>query len=157
MEELAAALGAVAMVAVIGWIVRTALTSRRQTKIATLHAELQTSILDRFGSAEEMLRYLESDSGTKFLETTLIERKSPYGRILASVQAGVVLAMAGGAFTALRGYAGKEDEAMMFLGVLLLFLGFAFLISAAATYWLSKKWGLIDGSAAGKGQGKIRG
>ena len=52
---------------------------------------------------------------------------------------------------------GKEDEAMMFLGVLLLFLGFAFLISAAATYWLSKKWGLIDGSAAGKGQGKIRG
>ena len=41
--------------------------------------------------------------------------------------------------------------------VLLLFLGFAFLISAAATYWLSKKWGLIDGSAAGKGQGKIRG
>ena len=49
MEELAAALGAVAMVAVIGWIVRTALTSRRQTKIATLHAELQTSILDRFG------------------------------------------------------------------------------------------------------------
>jgi hypothetical protein len=155
MEDLAAAMGAVAMMAVIGWIIRTGMTSRRQTKIATLQAELQAKLLDRFGSAEEMLRYLESDSGTKFLETTLIERKSPYGRILASVQTGVVLAMAGGALTALHRYVPEGEESMMFLGVLLLFLGFAFLISAAATYWLSKKWGLLDSSSSTEVRAKI--
>ena len=145
MEVLAPMLGVVGMMVVIGWIVRIVTTSRRQTKMAQMQAEMQEKLLDKFGSSEEVIGYLESDAGRQFLDTATFEPANPYKRILGSIQTGLILAFAGGAFLFLRGQMTEADDAFVFLGTLGLALGLGFLFSAVATFVLSKSWGLVNG------------
>jgi uncharacterized membrane protein len=70
---------------------------------------------------------------------------APLSRILWSVQAGVVLAIAGAGALFLSGR--MLDEASQFfyvIGVLALALGAGFVVSAVASYALSRKLGLFD-------------
>jgi hypothetical protein len=135
------------MMVVIGWIVRIVTTSRRQTKMAALQAEMQEKLLDKFGSSEEVISYLESDAGRQFLDTATFEPTNPYRRILGSIQTGLILTAAGGAFLFLRGEMAEADDAFVFLGALGLAMGLGFLVSAVATFVLSKSWGLVNGNS----------
>ena len=64
---------------------------RRWHRISKVNAEVHNKILDRFGSNEELLAYIDSPAGRRFLEATPIapsaappERSvgAPFGRIL---------------------------------------------------------------------------
>src|SRR5690348_18487876 len=48
---------------VIGWIVRTMSTNRRLRETAKLQTEMQTKLLERFGTSQDMLQFLASDAG----------------------------------------------------------------------------------------------
>jgi hypothetical protein len=135
--------------ALIGWIIRILVTNRRQLKLAQIQAEMQTRLLDKFSSAEELQSYLDTEAGQRFLHTAAAEEPaSPYRRILGSVQAGLILTAAGIAFLSLQTALTDTHEAfgMMFLGALALALGIGFLISSFIAYRLSKSWGLINGN-----------
>ena len=147
MEALGPMIGVVGIMVVIGWIVRIITTSRRQTKMAALQAEMQEKLLDKFGTSEEVISYLESDAGRQFLDTASFEPANPYKRILGSIQTGLILTLAGGAFLFLRGQLTDADDAFVFLGALSLALGLGFLLSAVATFVLSKNWGLVNGES----------
>lgn len=147
MEVLAPMLGVVGMMVVIGWIVRIVTTSRRQMKMVALQAEMQEKLLDKFGSSEEVIGYLESDAGRQFLDAATFEPTNPYKRILGSIQTGLILTCAGGAFLFLRDQMTEADDAFVFLGALGLALGLGFLFSALATFVLSKNWGLVNGES----------
>ncbi len=147
MEALGPMIGVVGIMVVIGWIVRIVTTSRRQTKMAALQAEMQEKLLDKFGSSEEVISYLESDAGRQFLDTATFEPTNPYRRILGSIQTGLILTAAGGAFLFLRGEMAEADDAFVFLGALGLAMGLGFLVSAVATFVLSKSWGLVNGNS----------
>jgi len=152
MEELAPAIATVALILGIGWIVRLVGTNRRILKMAAMRAELQTRMLEKFGSAQELVAYLEAEAGQDFLEAPPTEKISPYGKILSSIQAGIVLTVLGVALLFLRGQMQDSEEAFVFLGAIGLALGIGFLISAAASYGLSKSWGLVNGnSEVGRG------
>lgn len=151
MEALGPMIGVIGMMVVIAWIVRIVTTSRRQTKMAALQAEMQEKLLDKFGSSEEVISYLESDAGRQFLDTATFEPSNPYKRILGSIQSGLILAFAGGAFLFLRGQLTGADDAFVFLGALSLALGLGFLFSAVATFVLSKSWGLVNGESGDEG------
>lgn len=151
MEALGPMIGVVGIMVVIGWIVRIITTSRRQTKLAGLQAEMQEKLLDKFGSSEEVISYLESDAGRQFLDTATFERTNPYKRILGSVQTGLILTLAGAAFLFLRGELTEADDAFVFLGALGLALGLGFILSAVATFVLSKSWGLVNGESGDEG------
>jgi hypothetical protein len=151
MEVLAPMLGVIGMMVVIAWIVRIITTSRRQTRMAALQAEMQEKLLDKFGSSEEVIRYLESDAGRQFLDTATFEPTNPYRRILSSIQTGLVLTFAGGAFLFLRGQLSDADDAFVFLGALGVALGLGFICSAVATFLLSKSWGLVNGESGNEG------
>ena len=94
----------------VGWIVRTIAVNRRQKAIASAQIEAHTKLLERFGSAAEAQAYLESDAGKRFLELATVERVDPVGRVIQSIQQGLVLLMAGAAFLAGRGLDGRRGR-----------------------------------------------
>jgi hypothetical protein len=145
MSDLAPALASIAFFAIVGWIVKTIVTSRRLTKIAEIQAEAQSKMLEKLGSAEEIKAYLESDAGRKFFDSDALEQERPYRRILGSIQAGLILALVGLAVFLMHGRMGAEQHEFAFLGSIALALGLGFLLSAGAAFLLSKSWGLING------------
>src|ERR1700761_1094216 len=83
------------LASLVGWIVWVISTNvrRRQAteRIAALHAKL----LDQCANSNELLRYLESEQGRRFLESATIETSNPAARILGAIQAGCVIGLVG--------------------------------------------------------------
>jgi hypothetical protein len=139
-------IGSVAFMWVIGWIIKVISNNRKAFRMASMQAELQSKLLDKFGSSPELLEFLQSDASQGFAELVPAEtRPNPYDKILWSVQAGVVLLMTGLACMFLRSQISEGFEAFTILGALGIALGVGFLLSAAIAFLLSKKWGVING------------
>jgi len=151
MDEIAPMIVTVVLIVGIAWMVRIVGHNRRLDRLAKMHNDLQVRILDRLGSSQELLTYVNTEPGKRLLEAPVDQRdtlsqSSPYGKILFSAQAGIVLALGGGAFLLARGMVPDlDDTGFAFLGVLALALGIGFLASAAAAHLLSKSYGLFDG------------
>lgn len=126
---------------VVGYIVYVTVTNRRRLKVVQTQAEVHAKLLDKLGSSQELVQYLESDAGRAFLEPPAAEPSSPYRRILGSVQTGIVLAVVGGTLLLMRDLVGGNGFTI--IGGLVLALGLGFMISAGASFWLSKAWGLL--------------
>lgn len=145
MEFIAPVLILITIFTAIVWIVRTVAVNRRLVQIAKLQSDMQTRLLEKFGTSQELVTYLESSAGQRFLESATIERRNPFGRILGSIQAGIVLTMAGLGFFFLHDRWDRAEEGFLFLATMGVALGVGFLLSSAAAYFLSKSWGLLDG------------
>lgn len=148
MADIMGALGGIAFMAILAWIIRIFQTNKRILKLASMQVEMQTRLIDKFDNAEDLRTYLDSEGGKQLLKATPVEKASPYGRILGSIQAGVILTLGGLAVFLIRNHVpgdSGEDFAMMFLGALGIAIGLGFLISATAAFWLSRSWGLING------------
>ena len=135
----------------VGWIIWVIATNIRLTKLGRAQAEMQANLLERLGSSQELLAFLQTDTGRRLLESAPPPepRRSPIGRIMTSVQAGILLTALGGAFFATSGAYFGTRASFQVLGFVGVCLGGGFLVSAAATYILSKSWGLLD-EPAGK-------
>ena len=136
------------------YLIRYLVEYRRWLRISKVNAEVHNKILDRFGSNEELLAYIESPAGRRFLEaapvmasgaTTAPPRTSaPYGRILLSVQIGILLIGLALGFMWVSTRAIEEvAEVFMGLSIVGLMLGVGFVVSAGASYVLSRKLGLL--------------
>jgi hypothetical protein len=126
----------------IVWVISTNVRRRQATeKVAALHAK----VLDRCADSNELLRYLESDQGRRFLESAAEESSNPATRILGAIQAGLVIGALGVAGLLIRETLHYTDErdTMLIFGSAALAIGVGFLISAVASYALSKSWGLL--------------
>jgi len=139
------------MFSVIPVIIWTIITNNRRKKIAELQTSMQTKLLEKFGNSQELLDYLRSEAGQKFMESGAMERARPAGRILGSIQAGLILTFVGIAILAVR--AGVPSlgtdglNGLLIMGSLAIAIGLGFLSSAVISFWLSKAWGLMDGKA----------
>lgn len=132
---------------------------RRWGRISKVNAEVHNKILDRFGSNEELLAYVDSPAGRRFLEATPIAPSAvparsvsaPYGRILLSVQVGVILVALALGFLIIAGGALDEVQPVLrSLAVLGFCLGIGSLVSAGASFVLSRKLGLLTDTAAAR-------
>jgi hypothetical protein len=135
---------------VLLWIVRSALEHRRWHRMVKVQTEMHAKLLDKFGSSQEMLAYVESEAGKRFLETPVFDAQNkrsialPYARILWSVQLGVIAAAMGIGFLSLRFRVNPDaDTAFMVFGTLLLTLGLGFLVSGGVSYLLARFMGLL--------------
>ena len=133
------------------WILRTLLENRRWNKMVKVQTETHAKLLDRFASSQEMLAYMQSDAGKKFLEAPVFEGQRrqvstlPFGRILWSVQIGVIAAIFGIGILFLRGRVTPDaDMGFQVFGVLILTLGIGFLVSGGVSYVLAKHFGLLE-------------
>jgi hypothetical protein len=133
------------------WILRTVLDNRRWYRMVKVQTETHAKLLDRFASSQEMLAYMQSDAGKRFLEAPIFEGQRrqvsamPFGRILWSVQVGVIAAILGAGILFLRGRVSPDaDMGVQVFGTLTLTLGIGFLVSGGVSYVLAKHFGLLE-------------
>lgn len=134
-----------------GWLAWIIFSTIRRYKIAKLQAGVQTKLLDKVGSGQELLAYAQTEAGRELIESLKVERVSPYGRIIGALQTGIVLLLFGAALLLLRNHVSGAGEDFVVFGTLICALGMGFALSAAASYYLSKSFGLLN-SAASHGQ-----
>ncbi|MET0213022.1 MAG: hypothetical protein ABW292_08470 [Vicinamibacterales bacterium] len=138
------------------WIIKTIVEYRRWNRVSKVHTEVHNKLLDRFTANEDLLAYMQTPAGKSFLESAPLSLDSPtrpmgapLGRILWSVQAGVVLAAAGLGLLFVSGRVVDEVAQPLFaIGVLALAIGAGFVVSAAASFLLSRRLGLFEAQPA---------
>jgi hypothetical protein len=134
------------------WLIRTLVDYRRWNRLAKVQTEVHTKLLDRFTANNDLFAYIQSPAGSKFLQSSPIMLDpaprsvgAPLGRILWSIQGGVVL-MAGGIGLQVVSARVADDasQPLHALGVLGIALGLGFLVSAIISFVISQRLGLIE-------------
>jgi hypothetical protein len=166
MQETLAGVGVlIAFLTVVGtiaWLLRSVIEHRRWLRVSKTHTDTHTKLLDRLTSNADLLAYMESPAGRRFLEAAPIPLSAgpralsaPIGRILWTVQAGCVIAFAGGGlmYSSSRFAANatfSEIELPLFvMGATAVAIGAGFMISAIVAYGLSRRLGLLTSTQAG--------
>jgi hypothetical protein len=140
------------LVVLVGSVGRQVVDYRRWVRQTRMHMDVHTKILDRMQSNEDLLAYVQTPAGRNFLEFTpsspgpepRLATSVPFGRILWSVQAGVVLAALGIGLRFAQGTVPEEVmPAFTVLGIIVMSLGLGAVISAVVAYLLSSRLGLL--------------
>jgi hypothetical protein len=141
---------------VLVWLVRTLVDYRRWLRLTRIQTETHTKLMDRLTSHEDLLAYMQTPAGRRFLESAPIALDAasrplgaPLSRVLWSVQAGAVLGLGGvGMLFVSRRAMPEVGEGLWTIGVLALALGAGFLVSAVVAYLLASRLGLFDTRAS---------
>jgi len=137
----------------LGWVLKTIIDHRRWLRVAKVQSEVHSKLLDRFTSNQDLLAYIQTPAGRHFLESAPISLQpgprslnAPVGRILFSVQAGVVLAAAGVGLNAVSRFVTVQEIAqpLFIVSALALAVGIGFVVSAILAYVLSRQLGLLN-------------
>jgi hypothetical protein len=134
------------------WIIRTLVEYRRWHRTSKIHTEVHNKLMDRLTANEDLLAYMQSPSGQRFLESAPIALEAParpvgapLTRILWSVQAGIVLvAGAIGLLYVSTNVIEEVAQPFFVIGVLALAVGAGFVASAGASFLLSRRLGLFE-------------
>ena len=140
------------IIGVFIWLVKTAVDHRRWLRLTRTQTEVHTKLLDRLGTNEELMAYIQSPAGRRFLESAPISVEqeprttgAPVSRILWSMQAGVVLGALGLGFWLVQTRTTLEvSEGFWVIGVLIAALGIGFVASAVLAYVISSRLGLVQ-------------
>jgi hypothetical protein len=130
------------------WLVWMVFSTIRRYKIAKLQAEVQSKLLEKVSSGQELLAYAQTEAGKTLLQSLRVETVAPYTRIIGALQTAIVMISLGVAFLLLRGRVSGAEEGFLVFGTLLTVMGMGFALSSAASYYLSKSFGLLNGSRA---------
>ena len=139
------------IISALMWLIRSLIDYRRWSRLSRLQQDVHTKILDRFTSNDDLLAYMRTTPGQRFLESAPIaldgEAKplaAPVRRILWAVQAGLVLLALGVGLQFVAARVPDDMSApMAALGVLAIALGLGFGASAVAAIVLSRRLGLL--------------
>jgi len=134
----------VSLPSLIAWVAWVIFSTIRRYKIAKLQADIQNKLLDKVASSQELLAFAQTEPGKEMLASLKVERISPYGRIIGALQAGIIMTFVGIALLSLRGHVQGASEGFLVIGTLITVLGLGFGVSSAASYYLSKTFGLLD-------------
>lgn len=130
------------------WVITSIVTSMRQRANTRTRAEIYNRLIDKFGTAPELVEFFQSDAGLRFIEDQTVEPSQPLTKILNSIRLGVSLALAGGGMLVVANLwdraLGEDLYVVLALGgTVALTAGTGFMIAAAISYKLSKSWGLV--------------
>ena len=140
------------IVGLIVWVVRSVISYRSWKHMVKIQTEAHTKVFDRLGSNEDLMAYIQSPAGQRFLTATstavdLSPRSvgAPVGRILWSVQAGIVITLAGIGLFVAKGIVIEEAAQVLYvISVLAIAIGVGFVVSAFVAYALSQRLGLLE-------------
>lgn len=138
--------------AVLTWFVKTIVDQRRWSRLSKIQADVHTKLLDRFGSTEELLAYIKTPAGKRFLEAAPISvdatparMNAPISRILWSLQAGLVLAMLGIGLNFVSDHVEKDVSSPLFaMAMVSLSIGVGFVLSAIVSFFVTRALGLWE-------------
>ncbi len=140
-----------ALISVLVWLVRAVIQHRRWLKSSQVQADVHTKLMDRMTTNDELLAYIQSPAGRRFLEASPPKLEAegpgfsaPVGSILWSMMAGIVFATVGGGFWVAAGTIGDDvQRAFTVVGVILFSLGVGFLLAALMAFVVSSRLGLF--------------
>jgi hypothetical protein len=145
------------------WLLRVLLESRRWSRMLKLQTEVHSRLLDKFATNEDLLAYMNSEAGKRYLELAPVAagfdaspyRGNPIAKVVTPMQVGVVLALVGTGFFYLRSnIPGTNATAMLLiLGTIALMLGLGFIIAAGLSWALAWHFGLLPRRASANPQG----
>jgi purine-cytosine permease-like protein len=148
-NDMAAVFGVLGLASIVALLIgfSTWILSRRRQERAREQVDIQRRILEKFGSAGEFVAFLESGAGRKFLAAVSSEAGAQAHRIFGSIQKGAICTLIGvvGFCVVLFGH--EDLEPLAVPSGIVLAIGLGYLISAFASYRLSKQWGLLPPSA----------
>jgi hypothetical protein len=138
------------------WLIRLLLENRRWSRIFRLQTDVHNKLIEKFGTSQELLAYMGTDAGKRFLEAAPIPvdfehsqpMPSPVARVLMPLQIGIVLTLLGFGFVYLRHNLPQGTTPLLVFGTLTLMLGFGFIISAGVTWFLAQHLGLMPQAEA---------
>jgi hypothetical protein len=125
------------------WLVSRHILRSRAMKAQTL---LQNKLIDKLVSSQEILEYVNGESGRSFGTISADVPRNPFDRILETGKTGIIALCLGVACAALHwvDQSTITKEVFLILAILLLGLGIGSVLSALVSYFLSRSWGLLD-------------
>ena len=111
--------------------------ARARQRRFEVHAEVQTKLIDRFGSAPELIEFLQSPAGREFVAgvqsaPVILARE----RIVSGFSRSIILSMLGAAFLALTFF---YDDDWAIPAAILFSLGLGYLVATVVSYRLSAR------------------
>lgn len=142
------------------WLIKTLVDYRRWSRLSKVQTEAHNKLLDRFGANEDLLAYIATPAGKRFLESapimldpTASSGGGPLRRILWAVEIGLVVACGGGGFLIARQYVPLEvGQVLSVAAVFAIALGVGFVLAAAASYLLSWRLGILRAAPSRNGR-----
>jgi hypothetical protein len=136
---------------VLVWLIKTLTDNRRWARLFKAQTEARTKLLDRFGTNEDLLAYIATPAGKRFLDSTPIDLGptstsvgGPMRRILWATEVGLVLACGGGGLMIARlSLPGDLPQMLWLVAVFAISLGIGFILAAGASYLLSRHMGIL--------------
>ncbi len=144
------------------YLVRYFVSHRRWLRATKVQTDVHNRLLERFSSNDELLAYVQSPAGAKFLQASPVSVESsdtpavaaPLNRILWSVQVGLVLATGGLGLLFIRNHLIEEiSQLLMVMGTIAVSLGVGFTLAAVASYVISSRLGLLNRAPGPRGDG----
>jgi hypothetical protein len=139
------------------WLIRILLENRRWGRIFKMQTEVHGRLIDKFGSNEELLSYMNTDAGKRFLEAAPIpinfesDQRIPatLSRVLFPLQGGVVLTLLGIGLLSLRSSLPEVSSPLLVFGIVILMPGIGLILSAGITWLLAARLGLMPHGTQG--------
>ncbi len=155
LSGMAVFLGIGMFIGVVAWLMRAVIQHRKWLRQSKVQTEVHLKLMDRLTTNEELLTYIQSPAGKRFLESAPMQPESesprlgaPVGPIIWSVMAGIVLATVGGGFRlAASSVTDDAQRAFAVIGVILLALGTGFMLASLMAYLVSARLGLFPKAA----------
>jgi len=131
----------------LAWLVKTIIEQKRWNRLSRQQSEVHNKILDRFGNTEELLQYIKTPAGAKFLESAPIplHAERPANRPLIprglwSIQAGIVIAAGAlGLILVSFRYSGDSAADLFSLGAIGFCIGAGFILSSVISLFVSRR------------------
>lgn len=138
------------------WLVKTLVDYRRWYRLSKVQTEAHNKLLDRFTANEDLLAYITTPSGKRFLESApiMLDTASasigaPVKRILWAIEIGVVMVCLGiGIFFAQNNLPAEVSRVLFVASILVTALGIGFVLASGASYLLSRRMGVLNGAAS---------
>lgn len=163
-EALGALLGGMAGLAAFGtfigitaWLIRAVIQHRRWLRLSKVQSDVHTKLMDRMTNNDELLAYIQSPAGRRFLESApMVQQEqdsprigAPVGPIIWSMMAGIVLATVGIGFrVAASSVTNEGQQAFAVVGIVVLALGAGFILASVMAYLVSLRMGLFPSRVA---------
>lgn len=144
------------ILAALLWLIHVLLENRRWGRIFNLQTDVHGKLIEKFGTSQEVLTYMGTEAGKRFLEATPIAVgfeprppvPSPVARVLTPLQIGIVMTLLGLGLIFLRHSVPDAAAGLLVVGTIVLMPGLGFIISAGITWVLARHLGLMPDRGA---------
>ncbi len=148
----------IALVILAGWILWLVFrTAQLRSRERVTRSEAFNKLVDKFGTAKEFAEFTSTEEGRKLLSGPATTPPNPLARVLRYFQAGILFVLLGAAcfINAARMKDITEAQNPVYYsqmmssftwGTIMSLIGVGFILIAAVTHYLLRRWHLVNGS-----------